>query len=389
MRILASARLAAGLVLVTALACATTAAPAPAPAPQPSAAVDLQTPATTGPVPANPAPAGFDTAPEKPKVMPESTAEKKPPLALLGTHPVGGEGGWDYLTADSASRRLYIAHSTQIDVVDLDSFEKLSSIPGIDGAHGVAVAPEFSKAFATSGRDGTVLRFDTKTLLPEGKVQVGKGPDAIVYDPKSARVFAMLGGDKEVVAIDAATFKVVGRINLGASPEFAVALNGKIFVNLEDTSELAEFDPLSLKLLHRWKIAPCKEPSGLAADVAHSRLFAVCDNKLLVSIDATNGKVLGSAPIGGGTDGVEFDPRRSLALASNGEGTVSVIGFTAAGAPELQQTLSTKKGARTIAFDAKTNHALTVSADFGPPDEQHKRGVVMPNSMVVLVLGAP
>jgi len=385
MRILAAARLAAGLVSLTAIACATTSAPSP----QPSAAGDLQTPATTEPVPGKPAPAGFDTAPEKPKVMPERAAEKKPPLALLGTYPVGGEGGWDYLTADSASRRLYIAHSTQIEVVDLDSFEKLSSIPGIDGAHGVAVAPELSKAFATSGRDGTVLRFDTKTLLPEGKLQVGKRPDAIVYDPKSARVFAMLGADKEAVAIDAATFKVVGRINLGAKPEFAVALNGKIFVNLEDTSELAEFDPLSLKLLHRWKLAPCKEPSGLAADVAHSRLFAVCDNKLLVSIDAGSGKVLGSAPIGEGTDGVAFDSQRSLALASNGEGTISVIGFTAAGAPELQQTLPSKKGARTIAFDTKTNHALTVSADMGEPTAQNKRGAIIPNTFAVLVLGAP
>lgn len=361
------------LGLALSLACAT----APA---SPAAATAAPSPADATSSASAPAPA---TAP-----APDASAAKAR-LALLSEHLIGGDGFWDYLTVDAAARRLYLAHSSVIEAIDLDSFEKLASVTGLDGAHGVAVVPELAKAFATSGRDGTVVRFDTKTLFADGKLEVGKRPDAIAYEPKSGRVFALLGGDKEAVAIDPFSFKVVGRIALGSKPEFAVALGGKLWVNLEDTSELAQIDPLALKIIARIPLAPCEEPSGLAADAIKGRLVAVCSNHLLAAVDAASGKLLGTAPIGEGADGVAFDEARGLALSSNGEGTVSVIGFNAAGAPELLETVPTRKGARTIAFDSKSGHALTVTAEMGPPDPERHRPAIVPGTLKLLVLGAP
>ncbi len=363
------------LGLALSLACAT--------APATPAAT---TPAASDATPAAPAPATASAPAAAP--APDSSAAK-PRLSLLSEHLIGGDGFWDYLTVDAAARRLYLAHSSVIEAIDLDSFEKLASVTGLDGAHGVAVVPELSKAFATSGRDGTVVRFDTKTLFADGKLEVGKRPDAIAYEPKSGRVFALLGGDKEAVAIDPFSFKVVGRIALGSKPEFAVALGGKLYVNLQDSSELAQLDPLALKITARIALSPCEEPSGLAADPVHGRLVAVCENHLLAAVDAASGKLLGTAPIGEGTDGVAFDEARGLALASNGEGTVSVIGFNSAGAPELLETLPTRKGARTIAFDPKSGHALTVTAEMGPPDPERHRPSIVPGTLKLLVLGAP
>lgn len=335
------------------------------------------------------APAGSAQAKSDSKDAAMGAASAKPRLSLLSEHLIGGEGFWDYLSVDADARRLYLAHSSVIEAIDLDTFARLASIAGVDGAHGVAVVPSLGKAFATSGRDGTVLRFDTKTLLPDGKLAVGKRPDAIAYEPKSGRVFALLGGDHEAVVIDPFSFTVVGRIPLGSKPEFAAALDGKLYVNLEDSSELAQIDPLAMKLAARWPLAPCEEPSGLAADAAHGRLIAVCQNHVAVAVDAASGKVLGSAPIGEGTDGVAFDDARGLAYASNGEGTVSVIGFDAAGAPQRLETLNTKKGARTIAYDSKSGHALTVTAQMGPPAPEQKRGSIVPGTLSVYVLGAP
>ena len=224
-------------------------------------------------------------------------------------------------------------------------------------------------------------------MQPAGKLEVGKRPDAIAYEPKSGRVFAMLGGDKEAVAIDPFSFKVVGRIPLASKPEFAVALGGKLYVNLQDTSELGQIDPVAMTLTARWPLAPCAEPSGLTADLAHGRLISVCENKLLSAVDASTGKLLGTSPIGDSSDGVAFDEARGLALSANGEGTVSVIGFNAAGAPVLLETLPTQKGARTIAFDSKTGNALTVTAQMGAPDPERHRPSIVPNTLELLVLG--
>ena len=177
------------------------------------------------------------------------------------------------------------------------------------------------------------------------------------------------------------------RIALGGKPEFAVALDGKLFVNLEDKSQLARIDTVTNKITGKFPLAPCEEPTGLAADEPHKRLIAVCSNHLAVSVDANSGKVLGSAPIGDSTDGVAFDEQRGLALAANGEGNISVLGFNEAGAPSLLETVPTKKGARTIAFDARTGHALTATARLGEPDPEHKRGAVEPGTFELLVFG--
>src|SRR5882762_7926746 len=200
---------------------------------------------------------------------------------------LGGEGGWDYLTVDSKARRLYISRGTHVMVVDADSYALVGDIPNTNGVHGIAIAPEFSKGFTSNGRDGTVTIFDLKTLKVLGTATAGKNPDAIIYDPASNRVFAFNGSSKDTTAIDASTGAVAGTIPLGGKPEFAAAdEKGHVFVNIEDKSEIVQLDSKKLTVENHWSIAPGKEPSGLALDRAHRRLFAVCGNKLMVVLNA-------------------------------------------------------------------------------------------------------
>ena len=246
---------------------------------------------------------------------------------LLKKIPLGGEGFWDYITFDPATRRLYISRGTKVVVLEVDSGKVAGEIPNTEGVHGIALAPEFNRGFTSNGRAGTVTIFDLKALQVIGSAQAGTNPDAIIYDPSSKRVFAMNGRSKNATAIDAATGKVVGTIPVDGKPEFAVADGaGHVYVNIEDKSEEQRIDSQSLKVTATWPLAPCKEPSGLAMDIAHRRVFAGCDNKMMAVIDADSGKVVATPEIGEGVDANAFDPELAYAYASNGEsGTLTVV----------------------------------------------------------------
>ena len=232
---------------------------------------------------------------------------------LLKKIPLGGEGFWDYITFDPATRRLYISRGTRVVVLEVDSGKVVGEIPNTDGVHGIALAPEFNRGFTSNGRAGTVTIFDLKTLKVIGSAQAGTNPDAIIYDPASKRVFAMNGRSKNATAIDAATGNVVGTIPVDGKPEFAVADGaGHVYVNIEDKSEEQRIDSQNLKVTATWPLAPCKEPSGLAMDIAHRRLFAGCDNKMMAVIDADSGKVVATPEIGEGVDANAFDRRTSV-----------------------------------------------------------------------------
>src|ERR1700719_4367660 len=201
------------------------------------------------------------------------------------TFKVGGEGGWDYLTADSAARRLYISRATHVIVLDLDSGKNVGDIADTPGVHGIALAPELGRGFTSNGRENTVSIFDIKTLATSSKVKVGENPDAILYDPATQRVFTFNGRSQNATAIDAAKGTVLGTIKLDGKPEFAASDGkGEVFVNIEDKNEMEAIDANKMEVKAKWPLGPCEEPSGLAIDRKHRRLFAGCGNKLMTVV---------------------------------------------------------------------------------------------------------
>lgn len=312
---------------------------------------------------------------------------------VMNTYKLGGEGGWDYLTMDSASRRLYISRATHVIVIDADSGKQVGDIADTPGVHGIALAPELGRGFVSAGREGTVVIFDINTLKTISKVKAGENPDAILYDPASKRVFAFNGRSHDATAIDAAEGKVLGTIALEGKPEFAASdRKGMIFVNIEDKSQIDAIDPNKLEVKARWPLAPCEEPSGLAIDAKNHRLFAGCDNKMMAVVDTDNGKVVATPAIGDGVDANAFDPGTRLAFASCGEGVLTVVKEESSNKFTVVENAKTQQGARTMALDEKTHNVYVVTANFGPPpaptaDNPHPRRTILPDSFVVLVLG--
>jgi DNA-binding beta-propeller fold protein YncE len=306
--------------------------------------------------------------------------------------PAGGAGGWDYVTVDASARRLYASNSTRVVVVDVDSKKVVGEIADTPGVHGVALAPELHRGFTSNGRANNVTIFDPRTLAVLGQAKTGENPDAILYDAVSGRVFTFNGRSKDATVLDAKSGEVAATLPLGGKPEFAVADGkGKVYVNIEDTSELAEIDARKPAVTRRWSLAPCEEPSGLAFDAKHRRLFSVCGNKLMVVSDADSGKVLGTAAIGQGTDGAGFDPENETAFSSNGEGTLTLV-RERAGKYEAVEAVATERGARTMAIDAKTRRIYLPTAEFGPTpaateQQARPRPSIVPGTFHILIVG--
>jgi DNA-binding beta-propeller fold protein YncE len=303
------------------------------------------------------------------------------------TIPVGGDEGWDYVAVDSDARRIYVSHGSRVVVLDADSGAVSGEIPDTQGVHGIAIASDLGRGFTSNGRANTVTIFDLKTLSTLGTVKAGTNPDAIVYDAGTKRVFTMNGRSNDATAIDAASGTVVGTLALGGKPEFAVADGkGSIFVNIEDKSELVEFDPQKLAVLHRWPLAPCQEPSGLAMDRKTRRLFAGCDNKIMAVVDADTGKVIATPAIGEGVDANGFDPATNFAFASNGEGTLTVVHEDSPNKFTIMDNVPTRRSARTMGLDLKTHNIYLPAADFDAPAPGERRGKMKPGSFVLLIV---
>lgn len=278
-------------------------------------------------------------------------------------------------------------------VVDADSGKPVGDIPDTPGVHGIAVAQEFGRGFVSNGREGIVTVFDLKSLKVLSKIKVGENPDAILYDPASKRVFTFNGRSNDVTAIDAAKGAVVGTIKVDGKPEFAVSdAKGEIFVNVEDKSELMALDPNQLEVKSRWPLAPCEEPTGLAIDRKHRRLFSGCGNKLMAIVDADSGKLISSLPIGGGVDATAFDPESDLAFASCGEGVLTIIHEDSPDKFSVWENVPTKRGARTMALDPVNHRIFLVTAQFGPApaptaEQPHPRPAILPDSFELLAVG--
>ncbi len=320
-------------------------------------------------------------------------AQNPPGHHLLKKIVIGGEGSWDYLTLDVQTRLLYIAHSTVVEILNVDTGVKGEPILNLKGVHGVALAPDLGRGFISNGRSATVSIFDLKTGKISGEVPTGKNPDAITYDGPTHRVFAFNAGSDSATVIDASSGKVVGTVDLGGGPEFSVPDGkGMIYVNLEDKSEIVGFEARTLEIKHRWPLAPGEGPSGLAIDLKNRRLFSVCGNKELVVMDADSGKVVASLPIGGGVDAVRFDPSTGLIFSSNGEGTLTVIHQDSPDRYEVEETVVTARGARTLELDPKTHRVFLATAEFGPApaatkEKPRPRPTIMPGTFMILEFG--
>ena len=320
---------------------------------------------------------------------PSASGQSAPGYRVVKTLSVGGDEGWDYIAVDSGARRVYVSHGTHVVVLDADSGAVAGDIPDTQGVHGIAIASDLGKGFTSNGRANTVTIFDLKTLKSLGTVKAGTNPDAIIYDPSSKRVFTMNGRSQDTTAINAADGTVIGTLALGGKPEFAVADGkGSVFVNIEDKSELVQFDPQKLTVTHRWPLAGCEEPSGMAMDLKTRRIFSGCGNKVMTVVDADSGKLVTKVAIGDGVDANGFDPVTNLVFSSNGEGTVTVVHEDSPDIYSVVETVPTKKSARTMGLDLKTHNIFLPAAEFDPPASGERRGKMKPGSFVVLVAAA-
>ena len=305
---------------------------------------------------------------------------------------LGGDGRWDYIVLDTASNRLFIARQDRVMVVDPDHGKLLGEVRGLDGAHGVALDYATHHGFATSGHDGSVIMFDLKTLKELGRTRAADDADAILFDPASNHVFTFNGDAHSSTVVDPASGQAIGSIALGGKPEFGVSEgDGKLYVNIEDRAEIVEIDAAAQKVTRRWSLAPCTEPTGLAIDRVHHRLFSGCHNRVMAISNATTGKVIATVPIGGGVDGDGFDPGTGVAFSSDGEGTLTVVHQDSPNKYRVVSTVPTKRGARTMALDPRTHRIFTVTADLGPPpaptkEQPHPRPTVVPDTFTLLVL---
>jgi DNA-binding beta-propeller fold protein YncE len=287
---------------------------------------------------------------------------------------------------DSDARRLYIGRDDHIDVVDVDSAAVVGKITGLSHTHGIVLAPDLGRGFTSDGESNSSTMVELKTLKKIGTVKTGKDPDSFVYDDVTKRVFIMNSAGNDATAINAADGTVAGTVALDGQPEAAVADGrGKIFVNLTDKDQIVEFDARTLEVLHRWPLAPGEGPSGLAIDRKNRRLFSVCDNQLMVVMDADTGKVIATSDVGAGTDASLFDPDTGNAFASaGGSATLTVIHEDSPDKFRVVDNVSTQSGARTMTLDAKTHNVLLVTARHG---HGATHSLVLPNTFVVLVVG--
>jgi DNA-binding beta-propeller fold protein YncE len=311
---------------------------------------------------------------------------------ILSSIKIGGTGGWDYVAVDANANRVYASHGTLVEVVDTKAAKVVGQITQLHGVHGIAVAPEFGKGFITNGQSNSVTIFDLKTLAKVGEPQTGQNPDSVCFEPKTKRIFTFNGRSSDSTAIDPKTNEVIKNLPLNGKPEECAADGaGKIYANLEDSSEIIEIDAAQPAVLRHASLAPCESPSGLAIDIKNKKLFAACSNKLMAVIDIPTLKVVATPPIGSGVDGAGFDPGLGLAFSSNGgDGTLSIV-KEVNGTYQTVDTVTTEKGARTMTVDSKNHRVYLLAAEYGPAPAaepgKRVRPPILPDSFHILVVG--
>ena len=266
---------------------------------------------------------------------------------------LGAASRYDYTDIDPVRQRLFLTRGDHVQVLDLATGKQQGEIAATRGVHGVAFAQDLKLGFTSNGGANSVTVFELDTLKVRKEVPVsGQNPDAILYEPVSHKLYTFNGKSKDVSVLDAASMTAVATIKVGGKPEFAVADGaGRIFVNIEDKADLVVIDVASNSVSATWHLAGCEEPTGLAYDARHARLFSVCQNRKMIVTDATSGRQVAQLTIGEHPDAVVFDPASATVYSSNGAGTISVIGQSDADHYQVKATLTTAKGARTMAMD--------------------------------------
>jgi DNA-binding beta-propeller fold protein YncE len=314
-------------------------------------------------------------------------------FTLVNHYNIGGEGRWDLLTLDTKRHRLFISRASHVQVIDTDSGKIVGDIAGTDGVHGIALADDLNVGFTSNGKSNSITVFDLSTLDVIETIKIsGLNPDAILYEPISKHVFAFNGHSSNATVIDAITRKEINTIGLPGKPELAVSNSvGNVFVNIEDKNEIVVIDSDSNRILKTFPIEDGDEPSGLAIDKEHNRLFSVCANRKMVVLDSETGRIVSELAIGSAPDSAAFDPNLGIAFSPNGDGTLTLIKENDPEHFSVLQNVNTQKGARTMAYDSDNHRAYLVTASFGETPlatkEQPKpRPAIIPNSFVVLVV---
>ena len=323
-----------------------------------------------------------------------NAAAAQPSYQFVTEIPIGGEGGWDILNVDSAAHRLYLSHATKVVVVDLEKNALAGEIADTPGVHAFLTVPELKRGFSSNGKENKSSVVDLTTLKTIAKADTGESPDAITYEPKRGEVYVFNHRGNSVTVIDAKSAKVVATIALGGNPEFGVTDSdaGRVYCNLEDKGEVVTIDTTKHEVVARWPLAPGEEPTGIALDAVHHRLFAACNNKMLVMLNTETGKVVATVPIGSGTDGCAFDDKTQLAFASCGEGITTIAKEETPDKLAVVQTLKTAPRARTMALDPQTHRIYLPTAEFQPapspaPGASPTRPIIVPNTMKLLIYG--
>lgn len=318
------------------------------------------------------------------------------PYRIIKRIAISGDGGWDYITADTEGRRLYVPHDTDVIVIDLDTGTIVGKISGLRESHGVAVARDVGKGFISATDPGSVTIFDLKTLAVLGTVRVGDDPNGIIYDPHTQRVFSADRGSKRLTALDAKSGKIVATTMdlAGRTEHLASDRKGHVFLNMQDLGTLLKLDANDLKVMASWQLEGCGQPSSMDIDRAHDRVFIGCRSGELAVVDGNSGRVVATQPIGPGVDALEFDPRTSRIYVSTGggEGVLSVFHEDAADTYSVVENVKTLPGARTMALDQKTGIVYLPVADVGPapaPTTQNPRPRrrTVPGTFSVIAVG--
>ncbi len=291
---------------------------------------------------------------------------------VIGKIKIGGANAWDYIVMDNANRRVYASHGTSVEVVDPDAQKVIGTISGLQGVHGIAVAPEFNKGFISARGTNSAIVFDLKSFEKTGEVKAGTNPDSICFEPKTKRIFTFNGGSNNSTAIDARTNEVVATFDVGPKPEYCAADgNGHLYVNIENSSEVVEIDAAKPAVTRKTSLAPCDGPSGLAIDTKDKVLFSVCGNKMMAVTDIPSMKVIATPAIGQGPDAAGYDAGLGLAFSSNGEGTLTIV-KKVNGKWDAVDTVQTEPRARTMTVDEKLHRVYLLAAEVGPPAEAPK-----------------
>ena len=322
-----------------------------------------------------------------------AAAEGKALYAISKSVPLGAPDRWDLLTFDEASHRVYVAHGDRVSVIDGDSGARVGQVEGFTGGtHGVAIAAQWGRGYSDDGEAGTATSFDLKTLKLGKPLKADADADAMVFDPASAHVFVIDGDPGKVTVIDPRSDTVLATIDGGGKLEIGVADGvGSLFVNGVAKEEIVKIDTRTNQVTAHWPIPACSKPHGIAIDPQTRRLFTSCVNKVLLAVNADNGKVVASLPIGEHTDGAAFDPVRKRIFSSNGDGTLTVISEKNADSFEVLGNVPTKHGARTMTLDPKSGRLYLVAADTrineaAAPSDYRNRFKVVPGSATLLFL---